>query len=71
MNDIFHFVERSYGLRSEYTLERKRDHTVYHGPCSQTVGSSTKLNKKFCFSQGIQNKNQYLKLIQLSNTLSL
>ena len=31
MNDIFHFVERTYGLRREYTLERKRDHTVYHG----------------------------------------
>ena len=31
MNDIFHFVERHYNLRSDYTLERKRDHTVYHG----------------------------------------
>ena len=31
MNDIFHFVERPYNLRSDYTLERKRDHTVYHG----------------------------------------
>ena len=31
MNDIFHFVKRPYNLRSEYTLERKRDHTVYHG----------------------------------------
>ena len=30
MNDIFHFVERPYNLRSDYTLERKRDHTVYH-----------------------------------------
>ena len=28
---IFHFVERLYNLRSDYTLERKRDHTVYHG----------------------------------------
>ena len=26
MNDIFHFVERS-----DYTLERKWDHTVYNG----------------------------------------
>ena len=31
MNDTFHFVERPYNLRSDYTLERKRDHTVYHG----------------------------------------
>ena len=31
MNDIFHFVERPYNLRSDCTLERKRDHTVYHG----------------------------------------
>ena len=31
MNDIFHFVKRPYNLRSDYTLERKRDHTVYHG----------------------------------------
>ena len=31
INDIFHFVERPYNLRSDYTLERKRDHTVYHG----------------------------------------
>ena len=31
MNDIFHFVERPYNLRSDYTLERKRDHTIYHG----------------------------------------
>ena len=31
VNDIFHFVERPYNLRSDYTLERKRDHTVYHG----------------------------------------
>ena len=30
MNDIFHFVERLYNLRSDYTLERKRDHTVDH-----------------------------------------
>ena len=30
MNDIFHFVERPYNLRSDDTLERKRDHTVYH-----------------------------------------
>ena len=31
MNDIFHFVERPYNLRSNYTLARKQDHTVYHG----------------------------------------
>ena len=31
MNDMFHFVARPYNLRSDYTLERKRDHTVYHG----------------------------------------
>ena len=31
MNDVFHFVERPYNVRSNYTLERKRDHTVYHG----------------------------------------
>ena len=29
-NDIFNFVERSYNLRSNYTLERKQDCTVYH-----------------------------------------
>ena len=27
----FHFVERPCNLRSSYTLERKGDHTVYHG----------------------------------------
>ena len=31
MNDICHFVERLFNLRSKYTLERTRDHTVYHG----------------------------------------
>ena len=31
MNDIFHFLERSYNLKSNDTSERKRDHTVYHG----------------------------------------
>ena len=31
MNDTFHFVERPYNLRSNYTLEGKRDHAVYHG----------------------------------------
>ena len=30
INDIFHFVERLYNLTINYTLERKRDHTVYH-----------------------------------------
>ena len=29
-NDMFNFVERSYNLRSNYTLERKQDCTVYH-----------------------------------------
>ena len=52
MNDIFHFVERPYNLRRDYTSRRKRDRTVYHGseyffPCSQIVGSSTKLNKNY------------------------
>ena len=37
MNDIFHFVERPYNLRSDYTFERIRDHTVYHG--SDSVSS--------------------------------
>ena len=32
MNDIFKFLERPYNLRSNYTLERKQDHTVYHDP---------------------------------------
>ena len=31
MNDTFLFVERPYNLRSNYTLEGKRDHAVYHG----------------------------------------
>ena len=31
MNDIFHFVERPYDLRSNFSLERKRDFTAYHG----------------------------------------
>ena len=30
MNDIFHFVERPCNSRSDYTLKRKWDHTVYH-----------------------------------------
>ena len=30
MNDIFHFVERTYNLRRSYTLERKQDRIVYH-----------------------------------------
>ena len=30
MNDIFHFRERPYNLRSDCTLQRKQDHTVYH-----------------------------------------
>ena len=31
MNDIFHFEERPYNLSSDYILEGKGDHTVYHG----------------------------------------
>ena len=27
----FHFVEIPYNLRSDYTLERKGDHTIYYG----------------------------------------
>ena len=60
MNDILRFVERPYNLRSCYTLERKWDHTVYHGSDSLSsltpMGSSAKLNKKVCVSEGIQNK---------------
>ena len=37
MNDIFHFVKRLYNLRSDHTLKRKRDHTVYH--CSESLSS--------------------------------
>ena len=37
MNDIFHFVERPYNLRSAYTLERKRNRAVYH--CSESLSS--------------------------------
>ena len=43
MNGIFHFVERPYNLRSDYTLERKRDHTGYHD--SESLSS---LNPKLC-----------------------
>ena len=31
MNDIFHFVERPDKSRSNYILERNRDHIGYHG----------------------------------------
>lgn len=31
MNNIFYFSERPYNLRSNYTLEKKQDYTVYHG----------------------------------------
>ena len=31
MSDTFHFVERPYNLRSNYKLQRKRDHTFYQG----------------------------------------
>ena len=37
MNDIFHFVKRPHNLRSDHTLERKRDHTVYR--CSESLSS--------------------------------
>ena len=30
MNNISHFVEKPYNLGSNYILERKRDHSVYH-----------------------------------------
>ena len=43
MSDIFYFVERPYNLRSDYALERKRDHTGYHG--SESLSS---LNPKLC-----------------------
>ena len=46
MNNIFHFVERPYNLRREYFF-----------PCSEIMGSFTKLSKIFCFSQRMQNKN--------------
>ena len=65
MNDIFHFVEWPYNLKSDYTLERKRDNTVYHG--SESLSSlapklwdlQPKFSKKLCFSKGIQNKNTW------------
>ena len=37
MNEIFHFVERPYNLRSNYTLQRKQDHTVHHS--SESISS--------------------------------
>ena len=30
MNDIFYFAERPSNSRSDYILDRKQDHTVYH-----------------------------------------
>ena len=63
MNDICHFVERPYNLRNNYTLERKRDYTFYKGSGSHSSFAPKLLdllpnsNKKFCFSQVIQNKN--------------
>ena len=36
-NDIFHFVESPYNLRSDYAIGRKEDHTVYHG--SENISS--------------------------------
>ena len=37
MNDIFHFLEIPYNLRCDYTLKRKRDHTVHHGSNSASL----------------------------------
>lgn len=31
MNDIFHFVERPYHLRSSFIFKRKRAYVIYHG----------------------------------------
>ena len=31
MNDIFYFAERPSNSRSDYILDGKQDHTVYHG----------------------------------------
>ena len=42
-DDIFHFVERPYNLRSNYTLERKRDDTIQH-----SSKSFSSLAPKFC-----------------------
>ena len=39
MNEISHFVERLYNLKSSYAFERKRDHTVYH--VSESLSSLT------------------------------
>ena len=30
MNDIIYFLDKPYNLITNYTLKRKRDHTVYH-----------------------------------------
>ena len=37
MNNIFRFVEKPYKLTSHHKLERKGDHTVYHG--SENISS--------------------------------
>ena len=63
INHIFHFVERPYNLGSNYTLERKRDHTFYHGSENLSSLASELCNllpnsRKFFVSQGMQNKNQ-------------
>ena len=47
MNNIFHFMERPYNFRSNYTLERRQDHmfiTAQTFPYSQIVEFSTELN---------------------------
>ena len=54
MNDIFNFVERPYNLRSNYTLERKRNNAFYQGPkLWDDLPNSIKM---FCVYEKIQNK---------------
>ena len=42
INDIFHFVD----LRSNYTLQKKRDYTVYHS--SESLSSPAPKLWAFC-----------------------
>ena len=62
MNDILHFVESPYSLRSKYTLERNRNYTTYHTqrvffPGSEIMGSSTKLLRTIlCLSKNPKQK---------------
>ena len=60
--NIFHFVGRSYHFTRSYTLERRRDHTVYHGsesffPCSQVVGYFFSKSTNVHFTQQIEISN--------------